>query len=80
MKKETPKFTPHLFFVLPTAVLLDNIIFDSLGLTQGERDVDYEAVVQLVRNRLEKAKSIKLFKIPFGLQVNPSNTTKLFII
>lgn len=39
--------------------VLDNIIFDILGLTQGERDAVYEAVVELVRNRLEKARSIK---------------------
>jgi len=36
---------------------LDNIIFDALGLTQGERDAVYEAVIELVRQRLEKAKS-----------------------
>jgi hypothetical protein len=38
---------------------LDNIVFDVLGLTQGERDAVYEAVIELVRQRLEKAKSIK---------------------
>jgi len=37
---------------------LDNIIFDVLGLTQGERDAVYEAVVELVRKRLEKAGSL----------------------
>jgi hypothetical protein len=37
---------------------LDNIVFDILGLTQGERDAVYEAVIELVRQRLEKAKSI----------------------
>jgi len=42
----------------PTQVL-DNIIFDILGLTQDERDTVYEAVVELVRNRLEKDRSIK---------------------
>lgn len=36
---------------------LDNIIFDALGLTGGERDAVYEAVIELVRQRLEKAKS-----------------------
>ncbi len=36
---------------------LDDIIFDALGLTQGERDGVYEAVVDLVRKRLEKAKT-----------------------
>jgi hypothetical protein len=43
----------------PDRRALDNIIFDILGLTQGERDAVYEAVVELVRNRLEKARSIK---------------------
>lgn len=37
---------------------LDAIIFDALGLTQGERDGVYEAVVELVRKRLEKAGSV----------------------
>ena len=38
---------------------LDAIIFDALGLTQGERDAVYEAVVNLVEARLRKAKSLK---------------------
>ncbi len=38
---------------------LDAIIFDALGLTQGERDGVYEAVVNLVESRLRKAKSLK---------------------
>ena len=38
---------------------LDNIIFDALGLTQGERDGVYEAVVNLVEARLRKARSLK---------------------
>ena len=37
---------------------IDNIIFDILELTQGERDGVYEAVTQLVTTRLQKAKSI----------------------
>jgi len=37
---------------------LDNIIFDALNLTQGERDAVYEAVVNLVNSRLKKAKSL----------------------
>lgn len=38
---------------------LDVIIFDALGLTQGERDGVYEAVVNLVESRLRKARSLK---------------------
>jgi len=38
---------------------LDGIIFDLLGLTQGERDAVYEAVVELVEARLKKAQSLK---------------------
>ena len=38
---------------------LDAIIFDALGLTQGERDGVYEAVVNLVEVRLRKARSLK---------------------
>jgi hypothetical protein len=37
---------------------LDDVIFDILGLTSGEREAVYEAVVDLVRTRLEKARSI----------------------
>ena len=37
---------------------LDNIIFDILGLTQGERDAVYEAVINLVEARLKKAGSL----------------------
>ena len=38
---------------------LDAIIFDALGLTQGERDGVYAAVVNLVDSRLRKARSLK---------------------
>ncbi|RKU33755.1 hypothetical protein C6499_00730 [Candidatus Poribacteria bacterium] len=38
---------------------LDAIIFDALGLTQGERDGVYEAVVNLVEARLRKARSLR---------------------
>ena len=38
---------------------LDAIIFDALGLTQGEQDGVYEAVVNLVESRLQKARSLK---------------------
>jgi len=37
---------------------LDNIVFDALGLTQGERDAVYEAVISLVESRLSKADSL----------------------
>jgi len=37
---------------------LDEAAFDVLGLTAGEREVVYEAVVNLVRARLEKAQSV----------------------
>ena len=43
----------------PNRRALDAIIFDALGLTQGERDGVYEAVVNLVESRLRKAKSFK---------------------
>jgi hypothetical protein len=38
---------------------LDDIIFDLLDLTQGERDAVYEAVIDLVESRLKKAESLK---------------------
>ena len=38
---------------------LDDIIFDVLGLTQGERDAVYEGVVNLVEARLKKARSLR---------------------
>jgi len=37
---------------------LDDIVFDVLGLTAAEREAVYEAVVELVKRRLEKAKSV----------------------
>jgi hypothetical protein len=37
---------------------LDEVVFDVLGLTVGEREAVYEAVVGLVRSRLEKARSV----------------------
>lgn len=37
---------------------LDSIIFDTLNFTQGERDAVYEAVIELVENRLNKANSL----------------------
>ena len=37
---------------------LDKIIFDELGLTDSEREEVYQAVIELVSNRLNKAKSV----------------------
>ena len=37
---------------------IDNIVFNELSLTQGERDAVYEAVINLVEARLNKAKSL----------------------
>jgi hypothetical protein len=37
---------------------LDDMIFDVLGLTQGERDAVYEAVIHLVETRLRKSRSL----------------------
>jgi hypothetical protein len=42
----------------PDRRALDEVVFDVLGLTAGERDAVYEAVVALVRARLEKARSV----------------------
>jgi hypothetical protein len=38
--------------------VLDEIIFDALGLTTGEREAVYEAVIDLVSKRLKKAQTI----------------------
>ena len=37
---------------------LDDVVFDALGLTAGERAAVYEAVVELVEARLNKARSL----------------------
>lgn len=37
---------------------LDDVVFDVLGLTQREREAVYEAVIELVKKRLKKAKSV----------------------
>ncbi|MEM4725046.1 MAG: hypothetical protein QXP01_08560, partial [Candidatus Hadarchaeum sp.] len=46
------------FPIPPKWRALDEVVFDVLGLTAGEREAVYEAVVNLVRARLEKAKSV----------------------
>lgn len=38
--------------------LIDNAVFDWLGLTQGERDAVYEGVTELVENRRRRARSV----------------------
>jgi len=43
---------------LPDRKALDDIVFDILGLTEEERKEVYRAVGELVKNRLEKAKSV----------------------
>jgi len=43
---------------LPDHKALDDIVFDILGLTEKERDEVYLAVCELVKNRLEKARSV----------------------
>ncbi|MCK4399298.1 MAG: Eco57I restriction-modification methylase domain-containing protein [Methanophagales archaeon] len=44
---------------LPDRAELDNIVFDELGLTEEERKEVYWAVCELVKQRLEKARSLK---------------------
>ncbi|MBU4266497.1 MAG: hypothetical protein KKE96_04645 [Candidatus Altiarchaeota archaeon] len=44
---------------LPDRAELDKIIFDELGLTKGERKEVYWAVCELVKQRLEKARSLR---------------------
>ena len=43
---------------LPDCKELDDIIFDILGLTKEERKEVYWAVCELVKNRLEKSRSV----------------------
>lgn len=43
---------------LPDRRALDDIIFDELGLTEQERKEVYWAVAELVKNRLDKARSV----------------------
>ncbi|MEM3846231.1 MAG: hypothetical protein QXU98_11110 [Candidatus Parvarchaeota archaeon] len=44
---------------LPDRAELDNIIFDELGLTQNERKEVYWSVCELVKQRIDKAKSLR---------------------
>lgn len=43
---------------LPDRKALDDIVFDILGLTEDERNEVYWAVCELIKNRLEKARSV----------------------
>lgn len=43
---------------LPDRKALDDIVFDILGLTEDERAEIYWAVCEIVKNRLEKARSV----------------------
>ncbi|MEM5831384.1 MAG: hypothetical protein QXO40_04230, partial [Candidatus Aenigmatarchaeota archaeon] len=54
--KEIRKQEPN---PLPDRKALDDIVFDALELTEEERKEVYYAVAELVKNRLEKAKSVK---------------------
>lgn len=45
--------------ISPERLALDDVVFAALGLTKGERKAVYEAVVQLVEDRLNKASSLK---------------------
>ncbi len=44
---------------LPDRKALDDIVFDALGLTEQERKEVYWAVAELVKNRLDKARSVR---------------------
>ena len=44
--------------VLPDRRALDEVVFEALGLTDEEQLAVYRAVVELVRNRLVKARSV----------------------
>lgn len=43
---------------LPDRKALDDVMFDILGLTRDERNEVYWSVCELVKNRLEKARSV----------------------
>jgi len=44
---------------LPDRKALDDVVFDALGLTEEERKEVYWATAELVKNRLDKARSVK---------------------
>jgi type I restriction enzyme M protein len=45
--------------VKPDRKVLDDIVFDIIGLTQEERSEVYKAIIDLVKSRIERAKSVK---------------------
>ena len=61
-----PKFGDHVFGTVNWDVLtpsserhlIDDAVFEVLGLTQGERDAVYEGVTELVGNRRRRAQSV----------------------
>ena len=59
IRQEITTNDDEIFGVAPDRRALDAIIFDTLNLTQGERDAVYEAVIDLVEARLQKASSLK---------------------
>ena len=42
----------------PERLEIDTVVFDALGLTEGERDAVYEGVNELVGNRMRRARSV----------------------
>lgn len=44
---------------LPDRKALDDVVFDAIGLTDNERKEVYWAVAELVKNRLDKARSVR---------------------
>ncbi|MEM5831389.1 MAG: hypothetical protein QXO40_04255 [Candidatus Aenigmatarchaeota archaeon] len=51
-------FLIKILVFLPCYRLHYDIIFDALGLTEEERKEVYYAVAELVKNRLEKSRSV----------------------
>lgn len=43
--------------IQPDRSALDDVVFDVLGLTAGVREAVYEAMVGLIRARIDKARS-----------------------
>ena len=56
---EITKNEQNVFDAIPDRRALDDIIFDVLKLTPGERDDVYEAVIHLMEARLQKAQSLR---------------------
>ena len=60
IRQEITKNDGEFFDVRPERRKLDAILFDAINLTQAERDAVYEAVIDLVQARLQKAGSLKV--------------------